>query len=195
MTGQRAGLVIDPRLARVAIDFQPAKAQGGAGALALAARPAQHGANPRQQFACLERLRQIVVGAQLQADDAVGLIAARGQHHHRQVRAAAYLPAHVEAIAVRQHEVENHQVCVVRAQPCQAVGGGFGVRDIESGVGRIVDHHTGQAGVVFDHQQGLMHQGRFPPATGRPSASRCQGTARAHQDLAKRKCSSDFIAG
>jgi hypothetical protein len=50
----------------------------------------------------------VVVCAELEADDAVGLLAARRQHDDRHLRGAAKLSADVEARAVRQHHVEEH---------------------------------------------------------------------------------------
>ena len=43
----------------------------------------QHGLDPRRELARRERLRHVVVGAHLEAGDAVGLLVARGQHHDR----------------------------------------------------------------------------------------------------------------
>ncbi len=45
----------------------------------------QHRLDARQQFARIERLGQVVVGAHLQPDDAVGLLRQRGQQDDRQV--------------------------------------------------------------------------------------------------------------
>ncbi|MNT24642.1 hypothetical protein D3C72_1601270 [compost metagenome] len=44
---------------------------------------AQHAAYARQQFARLERFRQVIVGAHFQAQDAVQRLIARRQHDHR----------------------------------------------------------------------------------------------------------------
>src|SRR3546814_6212526 len=39
--------------------------------------------DPREQFARAERLTQVVVGAQLQADDPIGLVGTGGEHDDR----------------------------------------------------------------------------------------------------------------
>ena len=44
---------------------------------------AQHGLDPRRQLARRERLHDVVVGADLEPGDAVGLLVARGQHQDR----------------------------------------------------------------------------------------------------------------
>ena len=50
---------------------------------------AQHRLHPQHQLAGAERLGDVVVGADLQAQDPVVLVAARGQHDHRAASAAA----------------------------------------------------------------------------------------------------------
>ena len=50
---------------------------------------AQDGFDPRDQLAAAERLREVIVGPHLQADDAVDLLALSGQHDDRDVRLGA----------------------------------------------------------------------------------------------------------
>src|SRR5690242_1656656 len=69
-------------------------------------RPAQHGTDPQYELARRERLGHVVVGADLEPEYAVGLLAERGQHHHRQRRVeCAHAPAHLKAVDARQHQV------------------------------------------------------------------------------------------
>ena len=49
-------------------------------------RAAEHRAHARQQLARVERLGQVVVGAELEADDLVDVVALGGEHDHRQRR-------------------------------------------------------------------------------------------------------------
>ena len=74
------------------------------------ARAPQHCAQARDHLRAAERLDDIVVGAELEADDPVGLGPARGEHDHRHVGGAAQLAQHVAPVAVGQHEVEQHDV-------------------------------------------------------------------------------------
>ena len=75
-------------------------------------RTPQHGVDPGKQFAGGEGLGQVVVGAHLQADDAVGLVVARGEHQHRRglVLADAQLAAEQQAVVAGHHDVEDDQV-------------------------------------------------------------------------------------
>ena len=71
---------------------------------------AQHAADAGQQFARYKRFWQIVIGAHLEAENAVERLVAGGQHDHRQRRMRAQLAAQREAVVARQVQVEDDQV-------------------------------------------------------------------------------------
>ncbi len=82
-------------------------------ALLTEADPAQQGLDPGLQLAGAEGLADVVIGAQLQADDPVGLVGAGGEHDDRhlgQARVFAHPAAEAEAVLVGQHHVEDRQV-------------------------------------------------------------------------------------
>jgi hypothetical protein len=70
---------------------------------------AQNDADARHQFARRERLRHIVIGADLQAHHAVDLIAAGGQENHRRIAKLAQAAAHLQPAHIRQADIEHHQ--------------------------------------------------------------------------------------
>jgi hypothetical protein len=79
-----------------------------------AALAARQGAQPRQQLAEVERLGQVVVGARVEPGDARFDGITRRQHEDRHVGARrAQLAAHRQAVAARQHDVEDDGVVVV----------------------------------------------------------------------------------
>ena len=82
----------------------------------LVARAAQDGAYPGEQLTRVERLRHVVVGAKLEADDAVGFLAHRGEHDDGDGRLGAQPAREVEAGFAGQHEVE-HDELVVPVEP------------------------------------------------------------------------------
>ncbi len=79
--------------------------------------PPQQGTQVRQQFLEAERLGQIVVGAEVEALDAVLDRVARAEDHHRFVEAGlAPFAQQVEPVAVGQAQVEHDGVVTGFAQ-------------------------------------------------------------------------------
>src|SRR5258707_672587 len=75
------------------------------------------GAHPGKEFIHAERLRHIVVGSEIKCVDLDGLIAAARQNHDRYPFVArADRPQRVEALDVRQSEIENNQIRLLRQQ-------------------------------------------------------------------------------
>jgi hypothetical protein len=175
--GQCARLAVDAHQPRAAVDGEPAEAQLVAGRLRAA--PAQQGAHAGQQFARLERLRQVIVGADLQPDDAVERVALGGKHQDRQcgqrVVAGADAPAHLQAIGIGQHQVEDQQLRAAGVEPAQSalrVGRRF---DFDAVVGQVVADHRRETDVVVDHQQprhDRHSQCRRPARAGRSRKGR-----------------------
>jgi hypothetical protein len=69
---------------------------------------AQQRAHAGDELARAERLGEVVVGAEVEAADAVVLGRLCGEHDDRDVGVAAHLAAHLLAGQVREHEVEDH---------------------------------------------------------------------------------------
>ena len=72
-------------------------------------RPAQRGPHPGDELAEPERLRDVVVGTDLEPDDGVDLGVARGDHDDRHLRTRPDLATHVDARHLREHHVEQHE--------------------------------------------------------------------------------------
>src|SRR5215472_837055 len=72
--------------------------------------PPEHGADSGLQLSQPERLDQVVVGACVQRGHPVRFFPVRGDHDDRDVVALAQLPAHGDAVAVRQLKIEQHYV-------------------------------------------------------------------------------------
>jgi hypothetical protein len=71
---------------------------------------AEDGADARAEFARAERLRHVVVAADFEADHAVDLVGARREKKHGQRVTRAQLPTDVEAIDVRQPDIEDDEI-------------------------------------------------------------------------------------
>jgi hypothetical protein len=124
----------------------------------------QHGADARQQFARLERLGQVIVCAELQAHDAVHRVALGGEHQYRHLghssdASGAHAAAHLQAIHVRQHQVEDdevrHRAGARLLQPRQAAARIAGMAEPEARLPQVLADHLREPRVVFDHQNVL----------------------------------------
>jgi hypothetical protein len=82
----------------------------------LVSRTAKDGSDSGEQFARVERFGDIVVGAEFQADDAIGLLAHGGEHDDGDFRLGAQPSGEVEAGFAGQHQVE-HDKLVVAVEP------------------------------------------------------------------------------
>ncbi|GAB3809668.1 hypothetical protein GCM10027605_45710 [Micromonospora zhanjiangensis] len=123
---------------------------------------AQQRPGPGHQFPRAVRLGQVVVRADVQAEQDVLLGAARGQHQHRYVRLGAQDPAHVQPVDHRHHHVQDHQVRPAGPGPVQ---GGTTVPDDQHPVALALQVQPDQVGllrVVLGDQHPCAH--RFHPA-------------------------------
>src|SRR5262249_25515412 len=75
------------------------------------------GAHPGKEFIHAERLRHVVVGSEIECVDFDGLIATARQNDNRHAFIArADRHQQVEALDVRQSEIENNQIRLLRQQ-------------------------------------------------------------------------------
>ncbi|OIQ63275.1 hypothetical protein GALL_551850 [mine drainage metagenome] len=125
-------------------------------------RAAQQGAQPGQQFARAERLGQIVVGADFEADHPVDFLATRRQHQDGHIALPAQFTRESQSILPRQHQVEDHRL---RLDLAEAFAHGIAVRskvDTEAVAAQIVAQQRAQIGVVVDDQDaGVLRSGFF----------------------------------
>ena len=83
--------------------------------------PPQNGSNARHQLPRVERFRQIIVGADLQTNDAVNILAARSEQKHGQPRGRADSAQHLKAIDPGQHYIQDHEQVAATGGALQAV--------------------------------------------------------------------------
>src|SRR6202034_179014 len=103
--GELELLVAAPGPAGLGVDPDPLHHLG------LDTAAAQRRADPGQQLGQPERLGDVVVGAGVQADHRVHLVGPRGQYEHRCGAALGPKPpADLQAVELRQPQVENDQV-------------------------------------------------------------------------------------
>ena len=82
-------------------------------------RPPQDVARPHRQLPRRERLDDVVIRTELEADDTVDLVGPGGQQDHRDVARRPDRLQDRQTVGSGQHHVEHHQGRTVAAQPTQ----------------------------------------------------------------------------
>src|SRR4051812_20307894 len=102
--------MIPLRLGAPEVDGDVAKCEDVRAVRGEGARAAEQRFDAREQLRHFERLRQIVVRAELETEYAVDDLAPRGEHQDRRLDAArAEIAADVEAVFLREGDVEQQQ--------------------------------------------------------------------------------------
>ena len=157
-------LAADRRLAAAGVDAQVAvRDHLGLELAALRRGAPQDRLDPRDELARVERLRQVVVGADLEPDDLVDVLVARGQHQDRHVGALAQPLADLDPVDVRQHQVEHDQRRRVRGRLAERVGAGRRRPDRVARVLQVERDERRDRALVLDDQDG----GEPRPSGGR----------------------------
>ena len=111
---------------------------------------AKHRVDARQQFARVEGLGEIVVGADFQADDAVNVLALGGQHDDgRTVIGGPQTAANRQTVFARHHQIEHDQVNRVAQHDSVQRLAVFGQYDLEAFLGQVTTQQVTNAGVVI----------------------------------------------
>ncbi len=135
---------------------------------------AQQGADARREFGKSEGLHEVIVGAGIEADDAVFNGVLRGQHEHRSPEAAlAHGGEHFDPAAAGQHNVEHNQIKRLGVDAKEAVFAR--VRD-RYGVGlrrETLLEGPRHFSLVFDYQNAhTEHRRRCRPPKAGPAGTR-----------------------
>ena len=102
--------LVDRQAADPEVRFGTSPPTASVSSVRAAAGAAQHGFEAGQELFGLERLFDIVVGAQLETHDFVEGVAARRQDQHGNRRLEPHFAQHVETRFAGQHEIEEHGV-------------------------------------------------------------------------------------
>jgi len=178
------------------------------------ARSPQDRADAREQLARHEGLGQVVVGAHLEADDAVHVLAARGQHQDGGVGVCAagraQVAAQAEAVLARHHHVEHDEVDLValeRELHFAAVCSGGAAQAL---LLEIVGEQAADLAIVVDDQDVVLRGGHrvcsmerilrwavialYPKVSGGPSETRGFKNRPARQMPLTPTCLNGFVA-
>jgi hypothetical protein len=123
--------------------------------------PAQDRANAQRQLAGAERLGDVVVGPELEPDDAIDLLRAGGQHDDRQTGELAIgpnPPADLLPRQVRQHQVQHQQIGRRVLEQAQCGVAGRGGLHLVPGPGQVDADELEDVGLVIYHEDSLAHR-------------------------------------
>jgi hypothetical protein len=113
---------------------------------------AKNALQPRAQLARVERLGDVVVGADFEARHAVDHVARAGDHDDAELVALAQVARERQAVLARQADVEQHhrrrRALELRAHR----GAARGERDLVAVLAEILRQHLPDRRVVVDHQ-------------------------------------------
>ncbi len=137
---------------------------------------AQHSPDPRQHLAHVERLGDVVVGAELQPDHAVDHVAFAADHHDRYVVLGADLAREREAVLAREADVEGDEIDGLRVEVRHQAGAVLGLGDGKALRLQAGAQQRAHLGLVVDDQDvngGRPHhlRGLFS-VFGRPGVGR-----------------------
>src|SRR5262249_60833971 len=77
----------------------------------------QQGPDAAPELPDRERLRDVVVGSELEPDDLVELVVAGGEHDDRHRARRPEPPADLEPVDLRKHQVEHDEVDLLALEP------------------------------------------------------------------------------
>jgi hypothetical protein len=129
---------------------------------------AEKRADAAAELADRERLRDVVVRPELEAEDLVELVVA-GREHDDRHRALGTEPlAHLEPVELGQHQIEHDQVDVLLPEPLQRLLAVTRVHDPESlALERIGEQFLNRVLVVYEEdRRGLTHRSNARCALG-----------------------------
>ena len=124
------------------------------------AQPAEQGSYPERQLLGRERLGQIVVGAQRQPADPVGLFPPGGEENDADI--LGFLPPsklcqHVIARDTGQHQIEDHHVGPFLPRRLQGVGPVGGGGHPIAHLGQVVGDQRGDVRLVVHDEDTMGH--------------------------------------
>jgi hypothetical protein len=123
-------------------------------------------ADARDQLADAERLRQIIVGAALEAEHLVGLAVARGQHQDRRLLVrtlGAHGAAQTDPVETGQHHIQDQQIESGRARPIERLASVTRLVDIESRQLEMQPQQLANRVFVFHDEDAAAGGGRGHP--------------------------------
>ena len=128
------------------------------------AQAPQHGPDAGQQLAQIDRLGDVVVGADLQPDHAIDHLARGGQHHDADLGVGAQEARQRQPVLARHVDVQQHQIGRLLGEDPAHRSTILGRAHAEAGMAQIVHQHASDLGLVVDDDDMALldHDPRLP---------------------------------
>src|SRR5215472_1022275 len=140
------------------VDFNFPHLQGAGGQGTL--EPAQNGFYAGHQLPWTKGLRNVIVSAEFEAENAIRFAALGGEKNNRHRCQANCLPdrtTQIQAVFARNHDVEDEQGRPLTLGIADNVGPGGIEADHESLVFQMMANQARNIGIVFDYEQARFH--------------------------------------
>jgi hypothetical protein len=136
-------------------------------------RSTQDRSDAKHELPRAEGLREVVIGAQREASNAIRLLAPSGEHQHGHIPrrlVGAKLLEDLEAREAREHEIEHDQRGTLLARSRERVRSRRGGPDTIAGFGQMIRDQRDDVGLIVDDEDPFAC--RSPPAHSDPCRSR-----------------------
>src|SRR6185437_2904800 len=97
-------------------------------------------------------LGKIIIGADFKSYDAINILAARSKEEHRNPRAIADAPQHIETIQAGKHDIEHDQKVIAREGTSEAgfpIMNGFHLKALRT---EIFAYQRAELNIIIDDQ-------------------------------------------
>ena len=115
-------------------------------------RTAQDGANPGDDLPGAEGLGDVVIRAELQPGDPIGLLGSRREHDDRDIAGTPHRPGDIEPVHARQGQIEDHQVGTVAREMLQRVLAVARGHDLETCALEVVANQADDRRFIVDDE-------------------------------------------
>ncbi len=160
-------LIVDAHLSAPDVDRDPADLHDLRRRCAIDAT--EDSLDARDELGGRERLREVVVGAELEPEHTVDLAVAGGEEDHRHLRRASDAPADLEPVDVGETDVEHHEPRPVRLERPRARAPGRALQDAEPLALEVEADEIGDVGLVVDDDDRALARPWRPLWSGRAS--------------------------
>ena len=164
--GEGDGLAVAQDGAGGGVDFEVGDREAAVGR-GWVAGAAEDGLDAGDELAGAEGLDHVVVGAELQPEEAVWLAAAGGEHDDGDVGADAEAPTDLFAGDLREHEVQDDEAGGSALDLGEGFGAGGGGADREAVALEVAADDVADGGFVVDHEDGVGVHGVVATSSAR----------------------------